>query len=172
MEELFSKIMTLKALNNGDGPQWRTPERDTLRILEDSSNKIGNDINKLGVCRNDIMVNGHSNSYDQLLSPDTATFFVFHSSGTQKDANVVISRIQLKNNTELHELWSTEMPGLFHNPGAARETNTFKAVFSKGSPEFRFSYINLDNDKLIIVWMLHVYCLNIKDGTILWKFRV
>ncbi len=172
MEDIFKKIMPLNALNNGSGPQWGTPQRDTLRKLEDSKYRLGRDINMLGTCRNDIMVNGQSHSYDQLLSPDTTTFFVFHASGTQKEANVVISRIELKNNVELQELWSTEIPDLFHDPNAARETNTFKKVFSKGDPEFRFSYITLENDKLIIIWMLHVHCINIANGKILWKFRV
>jgi hypothetical protein len=118
------------------------------------------------------MDDGNSYSYTPLLSPDTTSFFVFHRSGTQKDAKVVISRIEMKNFKEIKELWTTEIPGLFFDPSAAEETNSFKEVFSKGNPEFRFSFFDRTDNRLIIVWMLHVCCLDMNTGALLWKFRV
>ena len=172
MEAIYPDLLELNAMNDGSGPRWGTWQRDTLRRREDTRDKLGYDIKNLEAYRVGISSEGFSHQYNLLLSPDTTSFFVFHSSGTAKDANVVISRIQRNGGAELRELWSTEIPGLFHDPSAARETNTFKEIFSKGSPEFRFSQFEIEGNRLIIVWMLHVHCIDIETGAILWKFRV
>jgi hypothetical protein len=172
MEALYPRIMELNGLNGGQGPQRGDHLRDTLRILENYRYRSETEIKALENYRNDIMDDGNSFSYMQLLSPDTTSFFVFHRSGTQKDAKAVISRIEMKNFKEIKELWSTEIPGLFFDPSAAEETNAFKEVFSKGNPEFRFSFFDRTDNRLIIVWMLHVCCLDMNTGRLLWKFRV
>lgn len=172
MEEMESKIEALNAINSGQGPPWRSRERDSLQRLENSRNTVKRDGIRLEECRNSLAESGFSHFFQALLSADTTSFFIFHSSGTAKDAQVVISRVELKNKQELRGVWNAEIPGLFFDPSAARETNTFKEIFSKGSPEFRFSYFTLDFNKLIIVWMLHVHCIDTETGEILWQFRV
>jgi hypothetical protein len=172
MEAIYPELLELTAMNNGRGPSWGTRDRDTLQRLENVRYQLGSDIRNLESCRVDISQKGYSHHYTPLLSPDTTAFFVFHSSGTAKDARVVISRVQRKGNRELTALWTTEIPGLFYNPDAASETNTFREVFSKGSPDFKFSCFEMEANRLIIIWMLHVHCIDMETGEILWKFRV
>jgi len=172
LEAIYPKLLELTAFNDGRGPRYGTPQRDTLNRLENTLRKSQSDIRKLEDCLRQVSGTGYSHGYSPLLSPDTTSFFVFHSSGTSKDAHVMISRIHRKSHLELEEIWTTEIPGLFFNPSAAAETNTFKEIFSKGSPEFRFSHLDMGNNRLVIVWMLHVHCLDIETGKILWKFRV
>jgi hypothetical protein len=171
-EFLYSSISEINSANNGRGPEWGTALRDSLRLLERQKDKLEWDIRELEGCRSDVMEDGESNRYIQLLSPDTTTFFVFHRSNTAKDANAVISRVEFKNGHEIKELWRTEIDGLFFDPSAASETNAFKEVFSKGSPEFRFSFFGLAGNRLIIVWMLHAQCIDVITGKILWKNRI
>lgn len=170
-EAVYRRIMDLNALNNGRGPDWRSPGRDTLRMLESLKYKLDNEITKLEGSRSDVQAEGYSYDYKKLLSPDTTSFLMFHSSGTPKEANTLISRVMLEN-SQLKELWKTEIPGLFFDPNAARETDPFKMVFSKGSPEFDFSQFDLSGHKMIIIRMLHVHCIDMETGHILWKFRV
>lgn len=172
LEAIYPKLQELKELNEQRGLRYGTPQRDSLYRLENFLRSTQNDIQRMENSLRQISGSGYTHDYTPFLSPDTTTFLVFHSSGTAKDANVVISRIHKKNNLELNEIWSAEIPGLFFNPSAAAETNTFREIFSKGSPEFKFSHIDMEDNFLVIVWMLHVHCLDIETGKILWKFRV
>ena len=172
MEKLYPELHRLNSLNNGTGPPWRGLQRDTLRALENTRYSIERNISDLEDSFTDITRQGYSHRYTQLLSPDTTSFLVFHRSGTEKEARVVISRIERKNQMKLKELWITEVPGLFFDPSAARETTIFREVFSRGNPEFRFSQFELVHNRLVIVWMLHIYCIDIESGKVFWKFRV
>jgi len=107
-----------------------------------------------------------------LLMPDSITFFVIHKKSTAKDAWLNISKLQLKNNTELIELWKTEIDNIFYDYNAARETSSFKVVFSKGNPSFDYIFVDLINNKLVMIYMLHMFCLDVSNGKILWKFRM
>lgn len=172
LEAIYPRIVEMNSLNGGAGPSRGEPLRDTLRLLENYRYSLEAEVRDLERYRTDVTEDGVSHSYVSLLSPDTTSFFVFHRSGTQKDAYVVISRIQMKNYNTASALWETEIQGLFHDPTDAEETNAFKEVFSKGSPEFVFSFFDIAGNKLIIVWMLHVHCLDLETGRVLWKFRV
>lgn len=110
-------------------------------------------------------------STKQFLSPDTTSVFVVHKSNTAKDAKLLISRISIKNGTELKELWKTQLEDVFYDADAAEETDAFKKVFSKGSPDFGFKYFNLVDNKLLVIYGLYAHCLDIKTGKVLWKFR-
>lgn len=171
-EDIYPKILSLNSLNGGRGPRWGEKLRDSLNKLEHARYNLEADIKETEKCRTEIQQSGHNINYTQLLSPDTKNFFVFHKASTAKDAQVIISRIQMRSNNEMNELWSTEIPRLFFNPSAASETTIFKEVFSKGSPEFRFSHFDISGNNLIIVWMLHVHCIDIVTGKVLWRFRV
>lgn len=172
LEAIYPRLLRLKALNEQRGLRYGTPQRDSLYRLENFLRYTQSDIQRMENSLRQISGSGYTHDYTPLLSPDTTSFLVFHSSGTAKDAHVLISKIQLKNNLELEERWATEIPGLFFDPSAAAETSIFKEIFSKGSPEFRFSHIDMEDHLLVIVWMLHVHCLDLETGKILWKFRV
>jgi len=40
------------------------------------------------------------------------------------------------------------------------------------SGEVRFSQFEIEDNKHTIIWMLHVHCLDMETGAILWNFRV
>jgi hypothetical protein len=172
MEIRQKEIARLKTLNGGMGPQWRTLQRDTLNSLENSMRNSESTMERLKKASEDISFEGSSYDYSGLLSPDSTSFFILHASTTAKDAGLLISRLRMNPVSGVEELWNTEIKGLFFDPSEARETNTFREVFSKGDPEFRFQHFELSENKFIIIWMLHACCLEINTGKILWKFRV
>lgn len=118
----------------------------------------------------DISVDHRVSSLNYILSPDTNTFFIAYRSSTENDALLMISCLEMKSN-KLSELWKTELPDVFYDYTKAGETDTFKKVFSKGNPEFDYMYFDFYENKFIIIYMLHAYCLDIKSGKILWKFK-
>lgn len=169
----YSRLVdSMKTQNKGAPFLYGSPQYILYRHYDDSLRTANSEKEDLERLMGYIVKDGHTSSYKQLLMPDSTSFFVFHRSNTAKDANVIVSRVQIKNHKQMKELWRTTLPALFFDPSAAEETDAFKIVFSDGSPDFGFSYINLVGNRLIIVWMLHVHCLDINTGKLLWKFRV
>ena len=123
------------------------------------------DTNKENANSNDVLLQ------TQLLSTDSNSFFVFHKSNTSKDALVIISKLEIKNKSTMKELWQLTLPDFFFDPSAAIETDSFKKVFSKGSPDFSFSYIELTNNRLLVIYMLYAHCIDVNSGKILWQFK-
>ena len=70
------------------------------------------------------------------------------------------------------EKWNVLLEDIFFDYNQADETNSFKVVFSKGNPQFDFQYFDIVDNKLIVIYMLHIYCIDTETGTIMWKFRV
>ncbi|MFH0894785.1 MAG: hypothetical protein V2A54_10145 [Bacteroidota bacterium] len=170
-DRLDARKKEMEAANEGKRLRWGDKNYDLQRKVEDSLRDISNEKEELERLIKYITADGHMSSYDQLLSPDSNTFFVFHKTKTAKDANVILSRLQLKNRCELKEMWRVTLLDLFYDPNAAEETDAFKKVFSKGSPDFDFQYIEMTNDKLLVVWMLYAHCIDMKTGKVIWKFE-
>lgn len=172
MEALNNQLSQLNSTSGGSGPDRRFYQQNFKNRLNNSRQKTENLINELEKALTDISLTGFSHHYSQPLSPDSTSFFVFHSAGTAKEANLRISRIRRTGSVELKELWTTELNGIFYNPDAARETNVFKEVFSKGNPGFRFSQFEMEDNKLVMIWMLHLICINMDNGKLLYQFRL
>ena len=109
-------------------------------------------------------------SEEYLLMPDSTSFFIIHKTSTAKDARLQISKMRFKNKTNLKEEWKVKFDDVFYDADAAKTTDTFKKVFSKGNPDFSFNSYDLIGDKLLIIHMLNAVCLDVKTGKILWKF--
>lgn len=80
--------------------------------------------------------------------------------------------MKLKNEKELSEIWTTTLPDIYYDYNAARATDSFKRVFSKGNPELKFMFADLAGDKLVFIYMLHAFCLDVNSGKLLWDFRL
>lgn len=103
---------------------------------------------------------------------DSSSFLIIHRSNTNKNALLNISALSLTNDSVLQEKWKTNIPDIFYNPSDARETDDFKRVFSKGDPEFGFQFFEISGDRLIVIYMLHAFGIDLNSGMILWKFRI
>ena len=109
---------------------------------------------------------------NKIMLTDSCSFLVVHRKSTNKNALMVISNISFPSKGKPAEIWQTTLPNIFYNPSDASESSELKRVFSKGNPDFSFKYFKLTNDKLLIIYMLHAICLDIKTGKILWKFKI
>jgi len=113
---------------------------------------------------------GSASSIRTLLQPDSTSFFVVHRNTTDKDARILLSKITIKNKKSLTTSWTTQLDNVFFDPSAAKETDAFKTVFSKGDPEFDFQFFDFVDNKLIVIYMLHAFALDINTGKKLWTF--
>jgi hypothetical protein len=151
-------------LKNDQYKKFRNLEdslRDIARIKDDYERKV-----------NSIVDYGRLTGGNPLLMTDSISFFVIHKTSTAKDALMNISKVQLKNNKELKEMWQTKLDGIFYDYNAACETSSFKVVFSKGNPKFDYMFADIVDNKLVIVYMLHSICIDTESGKIQWKFRL
>lgn len=107
----------------------------------------------------------------RLLQCSNGSFFVLQASSTNKDALLTVSCLQWQPGAGLLERWRTPLNGIFYDPGNAKETNAFKAVFSGGNPEFNFKWADALDNKILLTWMLHTVCLDLETGKVLWLVR-
>jgi hypothetical protein len=153
------KFDSAKAANKSHSWIYDRPFSDNYRFATKTSESF-----------KEITVNCNLPREEYLLMPDSNTFFIMHKTSTAKDARLIISKMNLTNKASLKEEWQTKLDDIFFDADAAETTDSFKKVFSKGSPKFDFKYYDLVGDKLIIIHMLNAVCLDVKTGKVLWKF--
>lgn len=103
-----------------------------------------------------------------LLQPNTNSFFVFSRESKSADALVKISKINSEQFGYFNEVWSVSPPAMFYNVASARNTSKFKKYFGDVYPEFEYKFIQMHNNKLVIIYLLHICCIDINTGDILW----
>jgi hypothetical protein len=109
---------------------------------------------------------------DRLFEPAKRCFIVAHRSSIDKDGRLIFSLLRLKGGNRAIEAWHANLSDLFFDTNKARETDAFKIVFSKGNPSFDFKFLDMMDNKLVLIYMLHVHCLDLETGRILWKHRL
>lgn len=102
------------------------------------------------------------------LQPDSAGFFVAHKSSTAKDARLMISRVQYDGAGSFTVRWTLKLEDIFYDASAAKETDAFKRVFSKGDPEFGFQFFTLEDDLLVGIYMLRTFAVDVNTGKLKW----
>ncbi len=115
---------------------------------------------------------GRISMISQIMQPDTNSFFVVHKNNITDTAKVQISFFRFENHDSLTGQWTTTLPGIYFDYNAAAETNVFKSTFSKGNPDFSFHFFGLTEDKLVAIYMLHTFALDLKSGELLWKSKL
>ncbi len=108
----------------------------------------------------------------KVLNSDSNSFFISHKSNTNKDAKLMITKMKLNNKNSIEKVWETKIEDIYYDVEDAKQTSSFKKTFSKGSPVFDFSYFNIVDDKLIFIYMLHICCIDINSGKIIWTKQV
>jgi hypothetical protein len=181
LKELQSK--ELAALNEQIAAKTR--ERDSMQAITDklpagSPQQSANDmkVRTAGYRIDDLVrksekITPHHmpGKTDQLLQPDPDQFFILQASSTNKDATLVLSQLEWKPGQDVKEKWQAPVTGMFFDPNNARETNNFKVVFSSGNPQFGFKWADITGQQLLLTWMLHTSCIDIKSGKVLWQIR-
>lgn len=171
LDKVSKKMDSIKTAN-GDKDEWdyTSDSRDYWRALDRQKYIIAD---KMRDFKNDMDQYGYGNiSKNYLLSLDTSYFFVAQKNNTNKDAFMTITKVDVKNDTVFSSAWNTTIDNVFIDYSAAESTDAFKTVFSKGDPDFDFQYFDIFDNKLIVIYTLNMFCIDIQTGKILWKFRI
>lgn len=158
---------------------------DSLQVLADSlrRNKTGANIRSMETAirdmqdRIDNLVRKAATSgslhggTDRLLLAGSDNFFVLQASSTNKDAGLLLSSLQWAPGQPLRLHWQNNLTGLFFDPSKAKETNAFKEVFSSGNPEFTFRWADITRQQLLLTWMLHTTCIDVRTGKVVWQIK-
>jgi hypothetical protein len=115
------------------------------------------------------LINGKKPS-DKLMQPNNHSFFIF-SKADENDASVIkISKIELSESNKVSVAWERTISGMFYNVSSARNTRAFKYFFGDFAPNFDFRHFELIDNKLIVIYLMQVCCINIETGAIEWSF--
>ena len=158
---------------------------DSLQILADSlrRNKTGVNIRSMETAIRDMQnridnlvrkaatSSSLSGGTDRLLLAGSDNFFVLQASSTNKDAGLLLSSLQWTPGQPLRLHWQNNLTGLFFDASNARETNAFKEVFSSGNPEFTFRWADIAGQQLLLTWMLHTTCIDLRTGKVVWQIK-
>lgn len=147
---------------------------DFFREFSDARSRLSrkkNEYDKVARLRGQVLERD-VHSLNILLQPEPGTFFIIHRTTIDRDARMIVSLVELNDKLELRQVWESHLEDLFFDYNAARQTSSFKIVFSKGSPSFDFKFFDISGNKLVIIYMLHAHCLDLETGSVLWKFRI
>ena len=139
--------------------------RSMETAVRDMQNRIDNLVRKAATS------NRLTGRNDRLLLAGSDNFFVLQASSTNKDAGLLLSSLQWTPGQPLRLHWQSKLTGLFFDASNAKETNAFKEVFSSGNPEFTFRWADVTRQQLLLTWMLHTTCIDIRTGKVVWQIK-
>lgn len=150
-------------------------EERLFRNIEDSTTslQLATQNNMLEISRNNIsnLILGKKPK-DILLQTDANSLYIFSKSKDQPDAFINITKLKSDTFGEFTTEWSTSISGMFYNIAQARKTRKFKQYFGDIIPESDYQFIQTFNNKLIVIYLSHVCCINTQNGKTIWKFKL
>ncbi len=109
---------------------------------------------------------------DVLLQPNENSFFIWSKNDESNESLIRISKISSPSYGNFSIGWGTRIPGMFFNVSSARNSREFKQYFGDFIPESDFIQFELVEQRLIILYLGQVCCLNTENGTMNWVFLI
>jgi hypothetical protein len=107
-----------------------------------------------------------------MLSNEPNTFLVFYANSISDTARALISKIKYNADSSLTEVWKLSLNNFFFDPDKASHKGAFETVFSKGDPEFRYQWFDVEDNKLIMISQLQMACIDMATGKVLWEINI
>ncbi|MCB0726662.1 MAG: hypothetical protein KDD00_04320 [Ignavibacteriae bacterium] len=117
---------------------------------------------------NDKIKRAAGNESFLIMTKDNGIFILSQTDVTDQ-AKVLISKIRLSKDSDISQIWQTELSNIYVDPEKGMDRSAFDVVFSKGDPDFRTKRALMGNGKLIIMSMLRAVCIDTESGRILWE---
>ncbi|MEZ4690697.1 MAG: PA2928 family protein [Ignavibacteria bacterium] len=117
---------------------------------------------------NDKIKRAAGNESFLIMTKDKGIFILSQTDVTDQ-AKVLISKISLSKDSDISQIWQTELSNIYVDPEKGMDRSAFDVVFSKGDPDFRTKRALMGNGKLIIMSMLRAVCIDTESGRILWE---
>ncbi|MFA6404001.1 MAG: hypothetical protein WCX31_20600 [Salinivirgaceae bacterium] len=109
---------------------------------------------------------------DVLLQSNGKSFFIWSKNDESNESMILISKISSPAYGIFSIDWGTRIPGMFFNVSTARNSREFKQYFGDYIPESDFIQFELVDQRLILLYLGQVCCLNTENGTISWSFSI
>lgn len=118
----------------------------------------------------DALIRGFKSDEMLLAGPDSS-FFVLEKSAEAGNAVIKINRLTI-NRQGLKRNWEIAIAGMFYNIYQARDSKDFKTYFGDFMPNSTQSDFYMINNKLIVIYLNQVCCIDTQSGKILWRFQL
>ncbi len=109
---------------------------------------------------------------DVLMQPSHNSFFIWSKDNETMESVARVSRVTSAEYGKFETEWSTQISGMFFSISNARYTNKFKHQFGDFIPQSDYAHFELVNQRLIIIYLGQVCCLNTETGLIEWAFQI
>jgi hypothetical protein len=109
---------------------------------------------------------------DVLLQPAQKSFFVWSRENEAMESVAKVSRVTSTEYGKFTIDWETPIPGMFFNISTARNTNRFKNQFGDFIPQSDFVQFELVNQRILILYLGQICCLNTETGVVEWAFYI
>lgn len=137
--------------------------QETINIEKSNSTKASKNIESL--------ISGKKPD-EVLMQTSKNSFYILSKKSTSPDAFIKISKVKSEQFGFFEEIWSTSPSGMFYNISQARNTKKFKQFFGNIFPEFSYQFIQAYNDKLLVIFLSYICCIDSNTGEILWQFKL
>lgn len=106
------------------------------------------------------------------MQPQNGSVLIYHKSDDSDLAVVAITQLSIDTAGQISHDWTVQMPGMFYNIYKSRQSDTFKKIFGQIEPDPYYRYISLTNNKLYVIYLLHVICIDTRTGKIIWRLKL
>jgi hypothetical protein len=106
------------------------------------------------------------------ISNEPMTFLVYYANSITDTARAIISKVKFNADSSTSEVWKCELNSFFFDPDKASKKGSFDIVFSKGNPQFRYQWFDIDDNKLIMISQLQMACIDMNTGKVLWEINI
>lgn len=107
-----------------------------------------------------------------LIKTEDNCIFIYSQTDVTDRSKVLISKIKIDKDSELTQIWESELSNIYVDPEKGMDRSSFDVVFSKGNPNFRTKRALMGDGKLIFMSMLRAVCIDIESGKILWEIEL
>jgi len=118
----------------------------------------------------------HFNSFGMdeknMLSNEPNTFLVYYANSISDTARVIISKVKFNADSSCTQIWECHLNNFFFDPDKASSKGAFETVFSKGDPQFRYQWFDVEDNKLIMISQLQMACIDMGTGKVLWEINI
>ncbi|HTL80418.1 MAG TPA: hypothetical protein VL651_01870 [Bacteroidia bacterium] len=110
-----------------------------------------------------------SGLYDFPALSDTAgNFFIVYASDVTDTSGMIISKMNFSRDS-FSVAWTQRLPGFYRHPQKASTKGVFDNELADGNPQFHYHWIDIMDDKFIMISQLEMICLDLRSGKVVWQ---
>jgi len=148
----------------------KSNNENNLQDLNIKKNQVLSELNSDTKNKENILKGNQTDAL--LMQTEPGSFFIVHKNNTEAEALLTISKLSINPAYNYSVNWQTPLNGMFYNVMTARPSHAFRQLFGDTEPTSDYKYFYLLNNKLIVVYLIQVTCIDSNTGKIDWRIKL